>query len=56
MVSFWRWGLMLWRELRGVREHIEIDAPLIASADARALDNMTEALQQVYLGPRPLAE
>ena len=47
-------GLKLWRELRGVREHIEIDAPLIASADARALDNMTEALQQVYLGPARL--
>ncbi len=48
-------GLKLWRELRGVRENIEIDAPLIASADARALDAMTETLQQVYLGPASLS-
>ena len=48
-------GLKLWRELRGVRENIEIDAPLIASADARALDAMTEELQEVYLGSATLS-
>ena len=37
------------REVRGVAERIEIDAPLIASADARRLDQMTEHLQEAYL-------
>lgn len=47
-------GLRLTRELRGVSEHIEIDAPLIASADARQLDAMAAALQSAYLEPGKL--
>ena len=47
-------GLRLWRELRGVREEIMIDGPLIASADARRLDDMASDLQAVYLSPGKL--
>ena len=47
-------GLHLTRELRGVREHIEIDGPLIASADARQLDSMAKELQTAYLKPAQL--
>ena len=47
-------GLHLWRVLRGVREEIHIDGPLIASADARRLDKMTKELQATYLGPAQL--
>ena len=47
-------GLHLWRVLRGVREEIHIDGPLIASADARRLDKMTKELQVTYLGPAQL--
>jgi len=42
-------GLHLTRELRGVKEQIWIDGPLIASADARQLDNMAAELQAAYL-------
>ncbi len=42
-------GLKFWREVRGVREAVAIDGPLIASADARKLDRMAADLQTVYL-------
>jgi len=41
-------GLAFERELRGVREAYVIDAPLIASADARKLNDRTAALQETY--------
>ncbi|HEY0104914.1 MAG TPA: DNA gyrase subunit B, partial [Rhizomicrobium sp.] len=43
-------GLKFWREVRGVREAVAIDAALIDSADARKLDRMAVDLQQAYLG------
>ena len=42
-------GLKFWREVRGVREAVAIDGPLIASADARKLDRMAADLQTAYL-------
>jgi DNA gyrase subunit B len=42
-------GLRFWREVRGVREAVAIDAALIASADARKLDKMAAELQVAYL-------
>jgi DNA gyrase subunit B len=42
-------GLKFWREVRGVREAVAIDGPLIASADARKLDRMAPDLQAAYL-------
>jgi DNA gyrase subunit B len=47
-------GLTFARELRGVREEFNIDAPLIASADVRRLDAMATNLQSVYLDPAQL--
>ncbi len=47
-------GLTFSRELRGVREEVNIDGPLIASADARRLDQMAPDLQAVYLEPARL--
>ncbi len=47
-------GLIFTRVLRGVREAINIDGPLIASADARRLDAMAPHLQAVYLEPAQL--
>ena len=47
-------GLSFTRTLRGVREEIFIDGPLIASADARRLDEMATELQAVYLDPAEL--
>ena len=47
-------GLRFTRELRGVRETVDIDGPLIASADARRLDDMAADLQAVYLDPASL--
>ena len=47
-------GLAFSRELRGVSESVNIDGPLIASADARRLDAMAGALQAVYLDPASL--
>ncbi|MBI1260124.1 MAG: DNA topoisomerase (ATP-hydrolyzing) subunit B [Rhizobiales bacterium] len=41
-------GLSFSRELRGVREEVSIDGPLIASADARRLDSYKEHLQEIY--------
>ncbi len=48
-------GLLFYRELRGVRESFEIDAPLVASAEARRLDAEVEELQAVYLKPASFA-
>jgi DNA gyrase subunit B len=42
-------GLKFWRDVRGVREAVAIDGPLIASADARKLDRMAEDLRATYL-------
>lgn len=42
-------GLVFAREVRGVREEVLIDGPLIASADARRLDSFTEHLKEVYV-------
>jgi DNA gyrase subunit B len=42
-------GLRFWREVRGVRETVAIDAALIDSADARKLDRMAAELQHIYL-------
>ena len=47
-------GLTFSRELRGVGEAFQIDGPLIASADARALDALAPSLQTVYLDPSHL--
>ncbi|MEX0839674.1 MAG: DNA gyrase subunit B, partial [Parvibaculum sp.] len=41
-------GLRFAREVRGVREEVSIDGPLIASADARRLDSYTPHLQEIY--------
>ncbi len=35
--------------MRGVREEVLIDAPLITSADARRLDSYTAHLQDIYV-------
>ncbi len=48
-------GLTFARELRGVREEFNVDGPLIASADARRLDDLATDLQAVYLDPATLA-
>jgi len=42
-------GLSFHRDVRGVREEVMIDAPLIDSADARRLDAYTSHLQEVYV-------
>ncbi|MEN6541304.1 DNA topoisomerase (ATP-hydrolyzing) subunit B [Parvibaculum sp.] len=42
-------GLSFHRDVRGVREEVLIDAPLIDSADARRLDAYTSHLQEVYV-------
>ncbi|MEP5928044.1 MAG: toprim domain-containing protein, partial [Nitratireductor sp.] len=42
-------GLRFAREVRGVREEVLIDGPLIASADARRLDSYTTHLQEIYV-------
>ena len=41
-------GLEFEREVRGVREELMIDGPLIASADARRLDALASHLQEIY--------
>ncbi len=41
-------GLKFEREVRGVSEDVVIDAPLIASADARYLDERASDLQDIY--------
>jgi len=47
-------GLVFERELRGVLETVQIDGPLIASADARRLDAMAADLQTIYALPAEL--
>ncbi len=47
-------GLTFTRELRGVRETVNIDGPLIASTDVRLLDEMVRDLQAVYIDPSQL--
>ncbi|MBE8190751.1 MAG: DNA topoisomerase (ATP-hydrolyzing) subunit B [Alphaproteobacteria bacterium] len=47
-------GLTFTRELRGVREEVQIDGPLVGAADMRRLDAMSKTLQEVYLKPSKL--
>jgi DNA gyrase subunit B len=42
-------GLKFWRDVRGVREAVAIDGPVISSSDARKLDRMAAELQSIYL-------
>jgi DNA gyrase subunit B len=42
-------GMKFWREVRGVREAVAIDGPVITSADARKLDRLAPDLQTAYL-------
>jgi DNA gyrase subunit B len=42
-------GMKFWREVRGVREAVAIDGPVISSADARKLDKLAPGLQAAYL-------
>ncbi|MEJ1970728.1 MAG: DNA topoisomerase (ATP-hydrolyzing) subunit B [Rhizomicrobium sp.] len=44
-------GLKFWRDVRGVREAVAIDGPLLDSADARKLDRLAADLQIAYLRP-----
>ena len=44
-------AIVLRRELRGVKEAAEIDAALVASADARRLRAAAERLAHVFVGP-----
>ncbi len=44
-------GYVFERTVRGVRELVTLDAALIGSADARALDRYAGSLQQVYATP-----
>ena len=41
-------GLILERTVRGVKETVTLDAALLGSADARALDRYTARLQEIY--------
>src|SRR5690606_29792043 len=41
-------GLVLERTVRGVKESVTLDAALLGSADARALDRYSARLQEVY--------
>jgi len=41
-------SLSFFRELRGVREEVQIDAPLIASADAMKLNASKDHLHEIY--------
>jgi DNA gyrase subunit B len=41
-------GLSFERDLRGVREDVMIDGPLIDSADARRLDAYADHMQEIY--------
>ncbi len=47
-------GLEFSREVRGVSETCSVDGKLIASSDARRLDNKAEHLQEVYAKPAVL--
>jgi DNA gyrase subunit B len=53
--SFDERGFHFERTLRGVREAATIDQPLIASAEARRLDEYARSLQQIYPKPTPPA-
>jgi DNA gyrase subunit B len=48
-------GMKFWREVRGVREAVAIDGPVITSADARKLDRLASDLQAAYLKAGVLA-
>ncbi len=41
-------GYIFERTVRGVREHVVLDAALIGSADARALDRYAERLREIF--------
>ncbi len=44
-------GYVLTRELRGVKQAITLDAGLLASAEARRLDERAAGLRQIYAAP-----
>ena len=44
-------GYLFERTVRGVRDVVILDAALIGSADARAIDRYTERLQEIYAEP-----
>ncbi|MCO5155833.1 MAG: DNA topoisomerase (ATP-hydrolyzing) subunit B [Aquamicrobium sp.] len=46
-------GLVFERTVRGVREVVVLDAALIGSADARAIDRYAQRMQEIY-GKRPV--
>jgi DNA gyrase subunit B len=48
-------GYVLMRELRGVRQALTLDAGLIASAEARRLDEHARALAEVFAAPAVFA-
>jgi DNA gyrase subunit B len=48
-------GYVLTRELRGVRQAVILDAGLIASAEARRLDEHARALSEAFAGPAAFA-
>jgi DNA gyrase subunit B len=48
-------SILLVRQMRGVRESHRLDAALVASAEARALDARAEKLQEIYQRPGELA-
>ncbi len=47
-------GLKFWREVRGVTESYAIDGTLIASPEARKLNEFSKALQEIYSLPASL--
>ena len=47
-------GYILTRTLRGVKQAITLDAGLLASAEARRLDERAESLRQIYATPARL--
>ena len=47
-------GYVLTREVRGVKQAAILDAGLIASAEARRLDDHAKILREVFAGPRRL--
>ena len=44
-------GFLFWREVRGVRQAAILDAGLLASAEARRLDEHSRSLTEVYAKP-----
>ena len=47
-------GYVLTREVRGVKQAVILDAGLLASAEARRLDEHAKALAEAFMGPAPV--